>query len=1484
MHRPMQIDAMDHDPRPPQPTNRQDEPTGTDSDPETNGDSLTAVVLAFLLLPLLSAAAAASAGVELRRSEPGPEAAAAYELFESEATRRTGCEAFFDQLTEGTTDPWTFRGAVLCAAEVRGFRQRTLAVLRRLPQDSGLVLFARGYLHLKDQEFESAEEMLRQAVTREPELALAWDALGSAIRGRGDAAAAMAKIEEALRLAPELDPAQRNLQQARLHAEVFDRLPDLLAAIPERWENLGEPLIPTSGRAPYEIQGTFSANQRAHDLITMLTILPIEYRAAFIDGWLEVHEPTEVDLWLPAAVADEEQIRSVTEAALTIEAWLQWAEAAGRRDALFYAAGMGLYLADLRGDVGTLLPIARSWAQLPAHPGTRFGRAHVAVEYASLLEQTGDHTGSLAAYRKARILYQAEGDEFGESRSWAGEALVLARSGHNEEALAAYRKARVIFQAEGTKLSEGNTWVGEARLLFRLGDNEGALAAYRKARTLYRTASDQLGEGNTWSGEADVLFHLGDNEGSLAAYRKARTLFQTVGSRFNEGGTWSGEADVLSRLGHYEGSLAAYREARSLARTVDNKVGEGSSWRGEAEVLLFLGNGDGSLAACRKARTLSQAVGDTIGIGNSWLTEGDALLWKGEKKGSLAAFRRARSLFQAMGDKGAEGWSWRGEAVALFWLGRIEESLAAYRKARAFFAAVDDKFGKAKTWQGEGELLTWMGKKEESLAAFEEARSLFQAVGDKAGEGASWRGEADALYLLGQNEESLTAYRKARVLAQAVGDKAGESSAWTGQALVLYFLDRNEEALDACEAAREPSQAVVDRLGEGDSRFYEGKILFKLQEVEPSLKAYRKARELYQAVGVTLGEGNTWLGEGDVFSRQGKNDTALVAYRKARALFRTAGSRLGEGNSWVDEGDIFLDQGEYERALAAYREARALFQAVGDRLGEGNTIHGEAEILWRQGDYRLAAEHAEAAIRLYEQSEVASNRINALLVETWARSMLAQSRRTETLALEAIRLHEDRRRRFITDQHRTAVDQRIYSAYHILISIIATEPGRAAEALTYAEKARSRVLLDLLATGPVGGKSSSPLNLARERTRLQRRLEEVEYFLNRATDPKETTNVEAERRQLERELKWIEYREMAADGHTLAIADPLDATGIQALAVDTGPILLYFAVDNKLIGFFVLPDQIHVTHVDVAWGDLKETVGLLAYYLANPSREILGRPLARVLWDLLVDPFVKFLPAGDRLTIIPHGPLHRLPFEALLDSEGQLLHERWNLTIAPSASVLEFARRRHQPAQKTDSFAAFTSGRGLRLTSAEGEEIAGFFGDETATFDFTDAHFRYYELIASRARHLLISTRGVHNSDGDGRWGSYLEIRPTRELHDSRLRAAEIATIPIAAELVTLAACDTAAGQALLSDERLDLTRAFLVAGAAAVLATRWKVPEDVATSRFLIDFYRAYRRGGPDGEGMRKDEALTLARRRSRERGDPAQVWAAWTLVGDPR
>ena len=77
---------------------------------------------------------------------------------------------------------------------------------------------------------------------------------------------------------------------------------------------------------------------------------------------------------------------------------------------------------------------------------------------------------------------------------------------------------------------------------------------------------------------------------------------------------------------------------------------------------------------------------------------------------------------------------------------------------------------------------------------------------------------------------------------------------------------------------------------------------------------------------------------------------------------------------------------------------------------------------------------------------------------------------------------------------------------------------------------------------------------------------------------------------------------------------------------------------------------------------------------------LLGRPAGsnpyRTLYTQLVAPIEPLLPQGGRLTIIPHGPLFRLSFAALLDDQGKYLVERYAIHYAPGGAVLQLAERR----------------------------------------------------------------------------------------------------------------------------------------------------------------------------------------------------------------
>ena len=69
--------------------------------------------------------------------------------------------------------------------------------------------------------------------------------------------------------------------------------------------------------------------------------------------------------------------------------------------------------------------------------------------------------------------------------------------------------------------------------------------------------------------------------------------------------------------------------------------------------------------------------------------------------------------------------------------------------------------------------------------------------------------------------------------------------------------------------------------------------------------------------------------------------------------------------------------------------------------------------------------------------------------------------------------------------------------------------------------------------------------------------------------------------------------------------------------------------------------------------------------------------ITRNLGRALLEPARRLLPEGiTRLLIIPDGPLHHLPFDALVLADGKPALERWAIGLAPSASLAATRWRR----------------------------------------------------------------------------------------------------------------------------------------------------------------------------------------------------------------
>jgi CHAT domain-containing protein len=110
-------------------------------------------------------------------------------------------------------------------------------------------------------------------------------------------------------------------------------------------------------------------------------------------------------------------------------------------------------------------------------------------------------------------------------------------------------------------------------------------------------------------------------------------------------------------------------------------------------------------------------------------------------------------------------------------------------------------------------------------------------------------------------------------------------------------------------------------------------------------------------------------------------------------------------------------------------------------------------------------------------------------------------------------------------------------------------------------------------------------------------------------------------------------------------------------------------------------------------------------------------------------------------------------------------------------------------------------------------------------------------MLGSKANSLHLACHGYF--DPDNPMASALETG-----QGETLTAQEIVdNLRLQAQIITLSACETGLSRVLRGDEPMGLTRAFIVAGAPAVVSTMWRV-EEQSTRILMLRFYKELEQG----------------------------------------
>jgi tetratricopeptide (TPR) repeat protein len=368
-------------------------------------------------------------------------------------------------------------------------------------------------------------------------------------------------------------------------------------------------------------------------------------------------------------------------------------------------------------------------------------------------------------------------------------------------------------------------------------------------------------------------------------------------------------------------------------------------------------------------------------------------------------------------------------------------------------------------------------------------------------------------------------------------------------------------------------------------------------------------------------------------------------------------------------------------------------------------------------------------------------------------------------------------------------------------------------------------------------------------------------------------------------IVWSQRRKAAAlalDLQADSIAAPRPASRPALSArLSPGEAAIDYSVSDRGIVAIVLTDRAAtVKLLDARIDSITAATGRLTHPFARSyaGRVDLARipfdlRVARALYDALIRPLEPFLAGRDRLIIVPDGPLHAVPFAALVrDAPARpgdvttarfLLDDR-EIRYAPAlqflASSLPVPVARVLVIQGVAPGAAREAAQ-VRASLPAGRALvlAGSGATESA--------------VRSAAGYTVLHVIAHAEANDADPLASHLRL-VADQANDGYLHVSEIAATRWRARLVVLSACETLEGRLYRGEGLMGLARAFLSGGAGSVVSTEW--PVGASSADLMGPFYR-YLAGGASPAAALRAAQLTL-------RHNPATrqpfYWAGYVLV----
>jgi CHAT domain-containing protein len=691
-----------------------------------------------------------------------------------------------------------------------------------------------------------------------------------------------------------------------------------------------------------------------------------------------------------------------------------------------------------------------------------------------------------------------------------------------------------------------------------------------------------------------------------------------------------------------------------------------------------------------------------------------------------------------------------------------------------------------------------------------------------------------------------------------------------------------------------------------------------LQDYAKAKTYFEKAVKLYELVNQPRYLAVAYRDLGRTSEAEGDYAEAEDYYARSQRFMQVADDPRSAAYLHIALGRLFAKQNQFSNASREYSLGLSLHRAVRDRRGEAEALFQLSLLSEKQDQLETSRSSLERVIALDEtlRFEIQGSELRAAHLadvrrhyEVYIRLLMTQSRKSgdKSAALTALHASERSRARSLLEG---IAESRIDIRSGVDASILEQE-RKLGEQLD--RQARELMGLDRKRL-----KDDELSRINAETERLTAQYEELQGRI-RAHSPQYNTirpqhvlNAPEIQQLLDSDTVLLEYAVCDDVSYVWAVS-PNDVHSVE------------------LLGRRRIEATARAVYESLVTMDRTQPARSKS---ESQSEEFMSR--AKELSDMLLAP-VAGLTRGKKLLIVADGVLQYVPFAALPDPSAsaeqsnanarELLGETHEIIIIPSASVIALQRQR-TGTQSLAGVAVFADpifdrrdprivGRfkvnrvqrgsasravaasSLGLATRSGRKRSGFqrlffSGREAEAIIATAPEKQRFQAIGfaasrsaatsgllSRFRYIHFATHSFIDDEHPELSGIVLSLFDERgDAQDGFLKLQDIYRLNLPADLVVLSACETALGKNIGGEGLMGMTRAFMHAGAARVVASLWKV-DDAATAELMAHFYKEIFINGKRPAAALQSAQIHVS---EQKRWRSPYYWAGFVLQGEWR